>query len=455
MILGAGPTGLGAAWRLQERGHAEFLVLEAEGQPGGLAASFVDPQGFTWDLGGHVQFSHYTYFDRLMDSLLPGRWLVHPRQAWVRMRGAWVPYPFQLNLRHLPDGPREDCVRGLLRIALTPPSGSPGNFAEWIRASFGAGIARHFMLPYNFKVWAHPPEDMSWQWIGERVAQVDLERALRNLVEGRDDLAWGPNHTFRFPDRGGTGEIWRSLAARLGPGRLRLGARVVGIDPGARRVRLEDGGCEAYDRLVSTLPLDRLVALAGLGALGGAAARLRYSSVHIVGVGIRGTPPEALAGKCWIYFPDDDSPFYRATVFSNYAPANVPEPGRTWSLMTEVSESSHKPVDRARVVQDVVEGLHATGLLPDRDRVMSLWSRRLEHGYPTPFLGRDAVLAELLPALDRLGIHSRGRFGAWKYEVSNQDHSLMQGVELVDRLLDGGREPTVEDPDAVNRPGKR
>ena len=63
--------------------------------------------------------------------------------------------------------------------------------------------------------------------------------------------------------------------------------------------------------------------------------------------------------------------------------------------------------------------------------------RRLEHGYPTPSLGRDAVLAEALPWLREQKIWSRGRFGSYKYEVGNQDHSLMLGVECADNVLFG------------------
>ena len=78
----------------------------------------------------------------------------------------------------------------------------------------------------------------------------------------------------------------------------------------------------------------------------------------------------------------------------------------------------------------------------DRANVVSRWHRRLEHGYPTPWLGRDEVLGEVEQALHGAGIYSRGRFGAWKYEVSNQDHSLMQGVEAVERILTGAAERT-------------
>ena len=104
LIVGAGPTGLGAAWRLDARGAHDWLLVESGHVPGGLARSIVDEHGFTWDLGGHVQFSHYEMFDRLMDELLgPDGWLYHDRESWVWIRDRFVPYPFQLNLHRLPD----------------------------------------------------------------------------------------------------------------------------------------------------------------------------------------------------------------------------------------------------------------------------------------------------------------------------------------------------------------
>jgi protoporphyrinogen oxidase len=132
-------------------------------------------------------------------------------------------------------------------------------------------------------------------------------------------------------------------------------------------------------------------------------------------------------------------PFYRATVFSNYSPNNAP--AGHWSLMAEVSESPQKPVEMEAIVEGVVSAFERCGFI-DRPNVVSRWHRRLEHGYPTPWLGRDEVLGEVEQALHAAGIYSRGRFGAWKYEVSNQDHSLMQGVEAVERILDGADERT-------------
>jgi protoporphyrinogen oxidase len=445
VIIGAGPTGLGAAWRLRELGERDFVVLDAASEPGGLARSFRDERGFTWDLGGHVLFSHYPYFDAALRTAVgEGGWYHHQREAWARMYGAWVPYPVQNNLRHLPREVLVKCVQGLVRAARGGGE-RPENFAQWIDATFGAGLAEEFMLPYNFKVWAYPPESMSWSWIAERVAVTDLERVLTHVLLEKDDVSWGPNNTFQFPKEGGTGAVWRAVAKRVGPEHLRLGARVSAVDLQRRVVTLSDGEDLRYDALISTMPIDRLLSVMEPRdeLARGEASRLVHSSTHVVGLGLEGGPPPSLATKCWMYFPEGNTPFYRATVFSNYSPAHVPDPKRYWSLMTETSESPQKPVLAARLVDDTINGAIASGLIESRAQVASVWAHRMEYGYPTPSLERDAHLARLLPALERHDVFSRGRFGAWKYEVSNQDHSFMQGVEVVNRLLLQERETTL------------
>lgn len=457
LILGGGPTGLGAAWRLNELGHEDWLLLERSDTPGGLAGSVRDEKGYTWDYGGHVQFSHYDTFDRLMNTLLgPEEWLHHERESWVWLRDRFVPYPFQNNLRYLPREEMWDCVRGLVRLIRNPPAERPKHFGEWAYQTFGEGICRVFMEPYNFKVWAYPLEELAYGWIGERVAVTDLERVLENIFYERDDVSWGPNNTFRFPRYGGTGEIWRRCAAGLPQDRIRLNSEVERVDTGAKRLWLR-GESEPieYGSLITSAPLDCFVGLSDLAEDAECmrkAGLLRHSSTNIIGVGIAGRPKEEISTKCWMYFPESNSPFYRATVFSNYSPNNVPDIEKGWSLMCEVSESPAKPVDHARVVEETLDGVVASKLVRNRDEIVHTFYRHLPYGYPTPSLHRDEALEYLLPRLQERGVYSRGRFGAWRYEVSNQDHSLMQGVECVDHLLEGAEELTVTRPDIVNAP---
>lgn len=173
-----------------------------------------------------------------------------------------------------------------------------------------------------------------------------------------------------------------------------------------------------------------------------------------------------------LYFPENDCPFYRATIFSNYSPNNQPhtsvklrtkilangnvpkstkpKSGPYWSIMLEISESSMKPVDHANLLQDSIQGLLNTKMIQENDEIVSTYHRRFDHGYPTPSLERESVLQQLLPALEANGIYSRGRFGSWRYEVGNQDHSFMLGVEAADHIVNGAVELTLNYPDFVN-----
>lgn len=470
VIIGAGPAGLGAGYRLKELGHENFTILERHPYVGGLAHSFTDPQGFTWDIGGHVMFSHYSYYDRCFEKLMGDEHTLNNRESWVRMFGRWVPYPFQNNIRYLPRQAAFECLSGLIKAqngqGKVGSAAQATNFGEFIDAVFGEGIAKYFMRPYNFKVWAYPPERMNKHWIGERVAVIDVERALRNIILDHDDFGWGPNNRFKFPLRGGTGEFYRRFGPHLGltrdgketPGsHIRLNRTVRAIDADRRVVTLADGEQHRYDALLSTLPLDVLCTRVLTGEVPGhirdAAAQLLHSGGYMVGFGLKSRAPGAGTPetKSWMYFPEDNCPFYRATYLSNYSPFMTPDKDNYYSLLCEVSESPEKPtpgrfgMDQDAVIEDVITGLEKSGLLEpgERDNIVSRWCYYADYSYPTPSVERDEVLSLVIPWLEERGIYSRGRFGMWKYEVANTDHTLMQGVEWVNRLKLGEAETTI------------
>ena len=455
LIIGGGPTGLGAATRLQAKG-ADWQLIEAEPHFGGLAASFRDERGFTWDLGGHVQFSHYETFDRFMDAALgKDGWLYHERESWIWIRNRFVPYPFQNNLHRLDPADRDRCVEGLRRATEGARAGRPPpeNFREWILQTFGEGVAELFLFPYNFKVWAYPPEMLDFHWIGERVAVPKLADILRAIETNEDQISWGPNRTFRFPKFGGTGAVWQAIGRFLPRERVHLSERVVRIRARDHIAETDGGEAWRYRYIISSMPLNQLLSVVDLGAGHEVKDRLRFSSTYIVGVGMMGQPPAHLATKCWMYFPESHSPYYRITVFTNYSPNNAPEPGRQWSLMTETSESPFKPVNGQSIVEETLKALRQDRLLPRDAEIVSVVCRYLPQSYPTPFLGRDGLVDPLLRRLEEADIFSRGRFGAWKYEVSNQDHCFAQGYECAERLSNRGGpeyEPTLFMPSLVN-----
>ncbi|CAD6936535.1 unnamed protein product [Tilletia laevis] len=425
LVIGAGPTGLGAAKRLNQLNSASWALIDSADEAGGLASTDVTPEGFLFDVGGHVIFSHYKYFDDTIEEALPREedWYTMQRVSYVRCKNTWVPYPFQNNISVLPVDDQVKCIEGMIDAAdeRVRAKGIPTNFDEWIVRMMGVGIADLFMRPYNFKVWAVPTTQLLFK---KRVAKIDAKGHLAHL---------------------------------------------------------EDGSSVQYKHLITTMELDFLVnnlenvEPKSHGIIKAAVREgLVYSSTHVIGIGIRGVLPPRIGDKCWLYFPEDDSPFYRATIFSNYSPNNCPQKdvklatiqyadpahgtpdksareGPYWSLMMEVSESHLKPVNMQTILEETIKGCVATALMQLGDEIVSTYHRRFAHGYPIPSLGRDAALdAVLPPLLDQHDILSRGRFGSWKYEVGNQDHSFMLGVEAVDRALYGSPEMTLTSPDFVN-----
>lgn len=68
--------------------------------------------------------------------------------------------------------------------------------------------------------------------------------------------------------------------------------------------------------------------------------------------------------------------------------------------MLEVSESLYyKPVKHETLIEDCIQGLINTSLFNPEDEIMSTYVRRFDHGYPTPSLERNGVLAAALPYL--------------------------------------------------------
>lgn len=432
IILGAGPTGLGAAWRLKELGHRHWQIFEKNDYIGGLSASFRDEKGFTWDVGGHVLFSHYEYFDRLLDKILGKDYLEHRRWAYIWIMNRWVPYPFQNNIRYLPKDKVVQCVLGLLKAK--NKKNNLHNFKDWIFSVFGHGIAKYFMLPHNYKIWAHPLEEMSYSWIAERISVVDIKRVLGNIILRRDDTGWGPNSRFRFPLSGGTGEIFKRFVPHI-KDNLFIKKEAIKIDITNKEVIYSDGDRRSYDILINTMPLDGFIKRAGLVRFFEMVKELRYNSVFVVGLGINKLCP---SNKCWIYFPEDNSPFYRVTYFSNYSPNNTPQ-GDYYSLVCETAYSEYRPKSKERIIEDTIQGLINTGILSEEDKkyIVSTYLVNAEYAYPVPALNRDKILDSIQPYLEQNSIYSRGRFGAWKYEIGNMDHCVMQGKEAVDKILGG------------------
>jgi UDP-galactopyranose mutase len=350
------------------------------------------------------------------------------RESWVYSKGVFTRYPFQANTYGLPVEVVKECLLGLIEATYAPQDGPPpANFEEWIVRTFGRGIAEHFMLPYNRKVWAVPLTLMSYDWMSDRVMQPRIDQVLEGALRpGVKD--WGPNARFGYPLRGGFQAYMDALMNRLDASRVHTGRAVAAVSPRRRTVTLAGGEVVGYDQLISTLPLPVLVHLLddAPAAVRDAAAGLLSTTVICVNLGIARAD---ITEKHWIYYPED-TVFHRIFVQSNASQYNAP-PGCS-AYICEITTSAHKPIAREGLVERVIADCQRVGMLAPDDDVVVRQVVEIPYGYVIYTPDRAQRVGLLHEYLRGQGIQSVGRFGEWCYY--NRDHAILAGKRAAETV---------------------
>jgi protoporphyrinogen oxidase len=276
---------------------------------------------------------------------------------------------------------------------------------------------------------------MSFDWVADRVSSTH-----KNKVSGADNGGWGPNSQFRYPGKGGIGAIFRRMSHSI-DNHILLQHKVTGIDLEKKNVTTANSEVFSYKALLNTAPLDQLVNTILQPApdvMLDAASQLVHNSVTVVGIGVDASGDR---NTSWMYFPESHIPFYRLTHLHNYAPDITPEHGQS-ALMVEVATVAGQRPESEDLVAQVISSLIATGQLKAENQkdIISTWTYFAPYGYPIPTLARDKALTVIHSYLENYSVYSRGRFGGWRYEVGNMDHSVMQGIEWADRMVRGTEE---------------
>ena len=332
VIIGAGLAGLSAGYHA-EKNNRDYVIYESAAHVGGLCRT-VEREGFLFDYAGHLLHLKDPYFQWLVRELLADNLNILNRNAVIYSHGVFTRYPFQANLFGLPAPVVKECLLEFVRAYYENedlPTKAYRTFYDWIVAKLGAGIGRHFMFPYNEKLWTVPTEEMSCDWLSEYVPKPSLEDVFNGAFEDQSK-DFGYNATFWYPQRGGIQALCDALAARVS--NIHLNESIMSIDLATKTVRLTSGGSSSYVKLVSTMPLNKLVEkLEGPvpADVRTASKQLRYNSVLIVNLGVRGAN---ITDKHWIYLPEKRFTAYRVGVYSNFS--DVLAPVGTTSFYVEI-----------------------------------------------------------------------------------------------------------------------
>ncbi|MDQ1919304.1 NAD(P)-binding protein [Massilia pseudoviolaceinigra] len=463
VIVGGGPTGLSAAYHLGK----DAILLDKNPTPGGWCRSIED-RGFTFDYAGHIMFSNDPYVLKLYDKLLGDNLHWQNREAWVYSKDVYTRYPFQGALYGLPPKvitecivgaiearygveketqkasacdlakPVEDCcadggvelpagAQGETAVAAAPAK--PGNFEEFIYKVWGAGIAKHFAIPYNKKLWTVPLTEMETSWLGGRVPLPDLAEIIEGALEpvGKP---MGPNARFGYPLKGG----FQALVSGFLPfieGKVEHNAEVTQVLPSEKTVALADGRRIRYEHLISTMPLPELVRMIGQEApeeVRMAAKGLNHISIRCVNLGINRAN---ITDKHWIYYPEETI-FHRIFVQGNASPHCNPPGG--FGLTCEISYSPWKPLplDGDALIQRCIEDCIAVGIIDASDEVIVSNQVDMPYAYVVYDHARAANVATVKEWLARHDIVLSGRYSEWEYY--NSDHAFIAGKKAAEAV---------------------
>jgi UDP-galactopyranose mutase len=480
VVIGAGPTGLSAAYHL----GADALLLEQADRVGGWCRSIVD-RGFTFDMAGHIMFSNDPYVHEMYAMLLGNNVHWQDREAWVYSKGVHTRYPFQGSLYGLPPEVIKECIVGAIEARFgslearpvpggesaperyggperrgmfeplmsskgakvlsyagaerrrpTLHKGPPRNFEEFIYKVWGAGIAKHFAIPYNRKLWAVPLDEMETSWLGSRVPLPNLE----DMIEGALSPApkpMGPNARFGYPLRGGFQALMNGFLPHL-RSELRLRTRVHTVSPARHTLRLVDGSVVRYGQLVSTMPLPKLVTAIGDEApadVRRAAGALRSVNVRCVNLGVG---RDRLTEKHWIYYPED-TVFHRIFVQGNASPHCNPPGG--FGLTCELTYSASKPLpcDGEALIQRCIDDCRSVGMIAAADEIWAANQVDMPMAYVVYDHARGDNVALIRDWLAEHDVILAGRYAEWEYY--NSDHAFIAGRNAAAAVRSRGMAP--------------
>jgi UDP-galactopyranose mutase len=420
VVVGAGPTGLSAAYHLGE----QALLLEANRRVGGLCRSIEDG-GFTFDHAGHIMFSNDPYVHELYQLLLGDNVHWQDREAWIYSKGVYTRYPFQGALYGLPPSVVKECLIGAVEAQRAGVPSDPtecASFEEFIHRVWGAGIAKHFAIPYNRKLWAVPLDEMETSWLGGRVPLPDLAQMIEGALEPVPK-PMGPNARFGYVLRGGFQALMDGFLPHL-RGPLRLGARVAEVSVARRTVTLAGGDQVPFECLISTMPTPELVRVLGDEApdeVREAADGLRHVSVRCVNLGVGRSD---LTEKHWIYYPED-TVFHRIFVQGNASPHCNPPGG--FGLTCEITYSPSKPLpcDGDALIARCIDDCRSVGIIDPDDPIWVANQVDLPYAYVVYDRERAANVAVIRDWLAQNDVLLAGRYAEWEY--FNSDHAFVAG----------------------------
>ncbi len=431
VIIGAGLTGLKAAYKLSQK--ARITILEKDSRPGGLVQT-KEINGFKHDHTGHfLHFKEKTSKKFVRDIIAPVKLHKIRRNSYIYARGRYIPYPFQSHIYYLPEEIRRRCLVEFLNRKKENEKPPYNSFYKWMLAEYGEGIVEEFMLPYNLKMWTVHPRELTLDWMGRFVPKPEPEEIIAGIVSKRIP-AEGYNAVFYYPE-GGIGILTRQLASEVDG--IIYNTKVTNVNPDKKEVTAS-GKKFSYDKLINTASLKEFagdILSSQNPKIKKNAEKLSHSSLLYFSIGWEGEPGQNLPrGTHWVYLPGEEFKFYRVGFPSNLG-AGLTPPGKS-SAYVEISFSPDNIPSEdeiSNIKNEILDKLIKIGIIPSGDSVIHALPGIIDTSYVIYDKSWRKSRNFIIRELEKLDIYTGGRYGGWEY--SAMEDALGWGDKLSEKCL--------------------
>ncbi len=404
IIAGGGIAGLSIAY-LSRNKNIDYVVLEKENSPGGLCRS-VYKDNFIFDYTGHLLHFQYPEIEKLIKDLKITL-LKHTRKSFILFENHMIPYPFQSHLFMLP---RDEAYECLFTFINRDKKIIFNNTEEYFISKFGSGIYKHFLYPYNYKLWTLKPGDLSTDWIGRFVPDISLEEVLKPFFTKKEIHNKGYNQVFYYPE-GGISVLVKKFTDRIK--NLRLNYEIVNVNWTDKILTTKKNEYK-YDKLLWSLPLkdfNKLAYPSLTGNLNRSFNNLQAANVLDIEIGFKGDPPD----YHWVYLPEKKYIPYRVGCSSNFY--NLRSKGK-FSIYAEISYSRYRKlpnINRKTLFDEVISQLKKTSLIDKRSKVLTHMIREIKPAYVIYDKHWKRSRKNIFIFFGNNSIIPTGRYGKWYY----------------------------------------
>jgi protoporphyrinogen oxidase len=444
VIIGAGPAGLTAAYKLCHAGLLS-IVLEMDDTVGGISRT-VHHRGYHFDIGGHRFYTKVEAVERMWHEVLAGDLLERSRLSRIYYNKRFFYYPLRAMNALLGLGVWNSTLILLsyIRAHLFPVE--ERTFEDWVVNRFGQRLYETFFKTYTEKVWGIPCNQISADWAAQRIKGLSLVTALKNALLKQETSSKGEVvktliDSFLYPKRG-PGMMWERVAETVQSNGCQLKMercverihwqdnRILSVETAA------DGRVETFagSHFISSMPLAELVEKlepTPPAEVLKAAAMLKYRDFLTVALVV---DKADLFPDNWIYIHDPSVQVGRIQNFKNWSPYMVPDTSKTCIGLEYFCFEGDGLWNTAD--DDLVElgkkEMQILGLVQASD-VQDGAVVRMSKAYPVyddTYAEAVAVIRRFLDTIDN--VYPVGRNGMHKY--NNQDHSMLTAMLAVENI---------------------